>query len=126
MLELVRDEARSFKWLPAVIWAGIILFFSVLPGQCIPLAVGNFDKMAHFFEYSVFAVLMLKGMYRSGRFSFQKNDLFTLITGTLYGILIELLQQFVPGRTASAQDAISNLAGMVFGLILWKTILWRK
>lgn len=127
MLELVKKDSRVTAWVPAALWGGVILFFSLLPyGANIPLTVGGFDKMAHFFEYAVLSPLLLRAMHRSGWGPAPKIMLFTLISVTVYGILMELFQSFIPGRDASVSDALSNLAGAIFGIILWKTILWRK
>ncbi len=127
MLELVKKDSHVTAWVPAALWAGVILLFSLLPyGGNIPLTIGNFDKMAHFFEYAVLAPLLLKAMCRSGWVSVKKAVLFTLISASVYGILMELFQSFVPGRDASLSDALSNFSGVIFGIILWKTTLWRK
>ncbi|QCN97406.1 hypothetical protein D3093_19385 (plasmid) [Azospirillum argentinense] len=34
----------------------------------------------------------------------------------LHGILIEILQSFVPGRTASAEDALADAVGVALGI----------
>ncbi len=127
MFESVKKDSSVTAWVPAALWAGVILFFSLLPyGGNIPLTIGNFDKMAHFFEYAVLAPLLLRAMYRLGWVPIKRIMLFTLISVTVYGILMELSQSFVPGRDASLSDAVSNFAGAIFGTILWKTTLWRK
>ncbi|MDP8299974.1 MAG: VanZ family protein [Candidatus Tantalella remota] len=114
-------------WVIPVVWAGVVLFFSVLPYKGpIQLTVGYFDKMAHFFEYTVLAALLMRGVsYYS--ISFQaKSALFTLILGGGYGILMELVQRLVPGRDASMGDVGANVAGTVFGIILGRMVKWQK
>jgi VanZ family protein len=114
-------------WGIPVVWAGVILFFSVLPYKGpLQLTVGHFDKMAHFFEYTVFAAILMRSTsYYS--ISFQaKSALFTLILSGGYGILMELVQRLVPGRDASVVDAAANIAGTVFGIILGRMVRWQK
>ncbi|MFH1552969.1 MAG: VanZ family protein, partial [Candidatus Omnitrophota bacterium] len=85
---------------------------------CPPLAIGYFDKVAHFFEYAFLAALIVRSMRRTGRLSGMKISLFTLILSGGYGIVMELLQRFVPGRDASLYDVVANAAGTIFGIIL--------
>lgn len=42
---------------------------------------------------------------------------FAICTGTAYGILNEIFQMFLPYRTASVADALSNLLGLVLAQI---------
>ncbi len=127
MLSWVKDDRHVFAWAPTLIWCVIILFFAILPYRLHPpLTLGYFDKMAHFFEYTVLAVLIGKGLYGTGRGFSSRSILLTLILGSGYGILMELIQRFVPGRSAAVGDVLANVAGMVFGIILARLVLWRK
>lgn len=123
---LMEDKYIS-AWTPTLMWAVVILVFSILPYKThIPITVGHFDKMAHFFEYTVLAVLIARGLYGIGGDFTLRNLLLTLILGSGYGILMELVQHFVPGRDASAGDVAANIAGIVFGIILGRILLWQK
>ncbi|RKY42869.1 MAG: hypothetical protein DRP85_01530 [Candidatus Makaraimicrobium thalassicum] len=116
-----------FAWIPTFVWASVILVFSLLPyNRHLPLTVGYFDKVAHFFEYAVLALLMSRGMRGAGSFFFAKNFSFALILGGGYGIVMELAQHFVPGRAADIYDAAANIAGVICGVVLGELILWRK
>ncbi|MFH1553124.1 MAG: hypothetical protein ABID83_05785, partial [Candidatus Omnitrophota bacterium] len=80
MINRIKQEKPISAWTPIFIWACIILIFSVLPGKaCPPLAIGYFDKVAHFFEYAFLAALIVRSMRRTGRLSGMKISLFTLI-----------------------------------------------
>ncbi|AKB65786.1 hypothetical protein MSMAS_2590 [Methanosarcina mazei S-6] len=53
--------------------------------------------------------------------------------GTVYGILNEIFQSFLPYRTASVEDAVSNLIGLLLAQIFvilfvlaLKSVLNRK
>ncbi len=69
---------------------------------------------------------MTRAIYRVEGFSPLKNHLFTLILGSGYGIVMELMQRFIPGREASAGDVAANITGVVFGILLGRMMLWRK
>ncbi|MGB2630069.1 MAG: VanZ family protein [Candidatus Omnitrophota bacterium] len=115
-------------WTPAAAWALLILVLSIMPGEIIPdVEVAHSDKIAHFLIYTVLAVLMVRGYYYwSSNNIAPKIILFMLILGGGYGILMELVQRYVPGREPSLLDAASNLGGVFAGLILGKGVRWQK
>jgi hypothetical protein len=127
MLDWLKKENEFFAWVPTLMWGTVILVFSVLPYRILPaITVGHFDKMVHFFEYTVLAVLIGRGLYSTGKVFSTKNILLILILGGVYGILMELVQRFVPGRDASPGDIAANMAGIVFGILIGKLVLWQK
>jgi VanZ family protein len=128
MKRLLGEERRLFAWMPVILWASIILFFSVLPARKIPLiTVQYLDKAFHFFEFAILAFLMMRSLYRDIKHPLRENHvLFTLISGSAYGIVLELIQRFVPGRDMAAGDVVANIAGIVLGILLGKIIVWQK
>jgi VanZ family protein len=127
MFDWLKKENEFFAWVPTLMWGTLILVFSVLPYRMLPsITVGYFDKMAHFFEYTILAVLIGRGLYSTGKEFSTKNILLTLILGGVYGILMELVQRFIPGRDASPGDIAANMAGIVFGILIGKLVLWQK
>jgi VanZ family protein len=127
MINWLKQDNPVFAWIPLFIWASVLLLFSILPcdGQ-FQLTVGCFDKIAHFFGYAVLAVLIVRTIHRVWGLSPARNHLFTLISGSGYGIVMELMQRFIPGREASTGDVISDIAGVIVGIVLGKMMLWRK
>jgi VanZ family protein len=127
MFEWVEKDKKLYSWLPTMVWGGMILVASVVPFNAgISMTTGWFDKLAHFFEYAVLAMLISRGIFRTTSLKASRNILFTLISAGVYGIVLELLQQFVPGRDASVYDVGANMAGVVFGIIVGKLILWQE
>src|SRR5436853_6448862 len=43
------------RWLPPLLWAGVILVITSLPGSAVPSALAPYDKVVHFGMYGVFA-----------------------------------------------------------------------
>jgi len=99
-----------------------------MPSRDLPeMPVGNFDKIVHFSMYFVLSVLLMKAMYYHSRsLTGGKVFLFTLIIVGMYGILMELFQSFVPGRTPSLADVLANVAGILAANALRKVIICRK
>jgi len=118
---------RKFMWIPVFIWMGIIFLFAVLPCKNVPLAkVSHFDSVVHFAEYVILSGLVLRSFSLAGKVFNAKIVLFTLILAGGYGILLELVQCFVPERCASVSDIIFNFAGVIFGITVGKFVLWRR
>jgi VanZ family protein len=68
--------------------------------------VENGDKILHFFAFAVLAFLVDYAFPRS-RFGFSK-----IILLIIYGLGIEYVQSFLPYRSASAGDLLSDILGI--------------
>lgn len=124
----LKGENRLFAWMPVILWASVIFFFSALPARSVPLIAEPYlDEILHFLEYVLLAFLMMRALYRDVGHPFRgKHVLFTLISASAYGIVLELIQRFVPGRDAAVGDAVTNVAGIIFGILLGKIVVWQK
>jgi VanZ family protein len=97
-----------FTFILIAISIGIL---SLLPPKS-ALNLGSNDKISHFIAYFV---LSLNGLL-VWRIS---NKTFWLISAIIsYGLLLEFLQGFVPGRYTSLLDVIANTIGVLFGFII--------
>ncbi len=127
MFNWLKQDKSIYAWVPATMWMSVILLFSVLPfPDGLALVVSPFDKLIHFAEYAILALLIMGALYRSETATFEKNALFTLILAGGYGIVMELLQHFVPGRAMELYDMVADIVGVATGIILGKLVLWRK
>jgi VanZ family protein len=121
------------RWAPVIVWAAIISAFSthlftadntsrvivpilhwIFPSAS-PEALARMHffvrKSAHFIEYFVLSLLVLRGI-RGGR---RENHLawaaMALLAVALYASLDEFHQTFVPGRTAAVSDVVLDTTG---------------
>jgi VanZ family protein len=128
------------KWLPVLLWAGMIFYFStdtfssantspllkqliawLVPGITSPqiamveLAV---RKFGHWAEYLVLSVLLMRA-FNVGRpiHSAWRSSLWTLAIVLIAAISDELHQAFVPSRTAAVADVLIDLFGGVCGVV---------
>ena len=124
---------RLREWLPAILWAALISFAStdifseahtsqiILPilQSLLPHASAAtleqvhvfIRKSAHFTEYFIFSVLLLRGI-RVGRRGWQLRwALAALALAAGYSALDEFHQSFVPSRTASVWDSLLDTVG---------------
>jgi VanZ family protein len=97
------------RWLPVVLWAGVIFAFSSVPS--LGSGLGSWDlvlrKCAHATEYAILAALLLRA---TGSFAWA----FALTVA--YAAADEVHQTFVRGRHGSPVDVAIDAAGALVGL----------
>ena len=71
-----------------------------------PPPIVNGDKILHFFAFATLALLVDFAFPRN-RFGAAK-----IITLILYGLAIEVVQSFLPYRSASAADLLTDIVGI--------------
>jgi len=102
------------KWLPAIIWAGLIYFGSSLPGVSVSSnTVADFaaHKLVHLLEYFIFYILL----YRANGSFWQ-----SILTLVAFAIGDEIHQSYTPGRAAKFTDVLIDLGSGLAGAFLWK------
>ena len=104
-------------WLPVVLWAGLIFGLSSIPD--LGTGLGGWDtalrKIAHFCEYAVLGVLLLRALGR---------ELLAIPAGIAYAATDELHQHFVAGRHAAVRDVAIDAAGVLAGVLLLQSRAW--
>lgn len=111
--EIVSKKGIPYFWL-AVAYAILILIVSSIPNLKTPeLGFENQDKLYHFIEYSIFSALLFFALLNSNKNFLRKNVLLiSLLIGASFGILDELHQKFIPGRTADILDFTADFVGV--------------
>jgi VanZ family protein len=101
--------AMASRWLPVVVWAGVIFALSSIPS--LNSGLGTWDyvlrKCAHMTEYAILAVLVWRasGSYR-----------WAFAVAVAYACTDELHQTFVHGRHGSPVDVGIDAVGALVGL----------
>ncbi|MCP4423540.1 MAG: VanZ family protein, partial [Chloroflexi bacterium] len=84
------------RWLPPLVWMGIIFFVSGQAKTDVP-SFGGWDllvkKGGHFLAYALLAWLLLRAMGEA-----ERPYLYAFIITVLYAVSDEFHQTFVPGR----------------------------
>ena len=141
-------------WWPAIVWAVVISGFSTgaftadntahviipilhwlmpsLPPQSLSAIHYFIRKSAHFTEYFILSLLVLRGI-RAGRPGARFAwTLAVIAIVACYASLDELHQYFVPGRTAAVGDVLIDTSGGIAAqavaalLILWGQVRQRQ
>ncbi len=104
--------SRRAAYLPAVLW--MVMIFTLSSREKFPSAGGLSDRVApiaaHLFLYGVLSGLLLLATIFRGRMTF-KTALGIVVVSTLYGVIDEYHQSFVPGRDSSLFDVIVDAIG---------------
>jgi VanZ family protein len=98
----------------AIFWTVLILYLCLKNANEIKqIEIPNFDKIIHFVFHFVFTTLWF--LYLKKKFNSSNNInllAITLIISFVFGIAIELMQQyFTTTRTADVFDVLANLFG---------------
>jgi VanZ family protein len=116
---------KVLPFLPAALYYGLIFFLSSrshLPSISVP----NFDKLAHGAAFSVVGFLLAYGFFKSLHASLKIKILFVWLLGTGLGILDEIHQIFVRGRSSDPLDATADAIGVGLGILLYWLVVGRK
>lgn len=103
------------SWLPAIIVMLAILILAIIPGKTMisaGLGSDTYHVNGHFLFFSLLCFVVYKPLK-----SVPGAAIFTLV----YGIVIELIQLYVPNRACSLFDIFTDTMGTIISvLILWK------
>ena len=121
--------ARLARWLPALVWMGGIFWLSQQSKPLGQAASGVEAVVAHLGLYAGLGLLLVWALALDGsrRGAGGEEPAWVLASlafnlTVLYGVLDELHQAFVPGRTASEADlgldAVGALIGVGLALLL--------
>jgi len=105
-----------------IIWMLIILLLHSVTGENhTNVDLPHFDKFIHFGMFAFLSYLMVIGFSKQDRYSHLRFNapLFTLIIATVYAVLVESIQLFIPIRTFDLLDLVADLVGNVFGYYLF-------
>jgi len=104
---------RIPRWLPPLLWAGVILFATSVPPSLVPRRLSSYDKVVHFSMYGVLAMLLAR--YVLGGAVAVRAAIVTVACVTAFGAADEWHQKFIPGRSTEFADWVADSAGALFG-----------
>lgn len=106
-------------WLPVLLYAGLIFAGSSIQFPKAPVGIPGFDKIIHFFEYAILALLVYRACVNSPRPGLLQNRISISIIGSMiYAFSDELHQHFVPMRQMSLYDFLADALGACCAIIV--------
>lgn len=96
----------------------------LLPSESFPESeVLSYDKLAHIGVFTILSFLIARSFDRQ-KHSYMlktKNIQWALTISIVYSSSLELMQQFIPGRTTDMYDFAANTIGAIAGTIVFIT-----
>ena len=118
-------KKNIIAFIPALIWAGIIAFMSLLPHKKLPDSILTFsDKFMHAAIYWMLTLLFLFAFSLNTKTIIKSKSY--IVFGTisfLFGVLIEFLQAYLStNRSADWKDVVANCIGIFLAITTFKFI----
>jgi len=112
---------RIRHWLPALLWATIIFYFSAQ--ECAPQLTKEkgvqlaLQKIGHACEYAILAILLHGALHRGHNLGSRRAAILAALIAAGYGVTDEFHQSFVPGRFCMVYDMAIDATGGVLAMI---------
>lgn len=100
---------------PPVVYSGVLWWFSSQPRMLGPEVD---DKLAHVLAYALLGALWTRAWWFTTRQSMNQVAATSIALSAGYGVIDEVHQSFVPGRTASVADVLADGVGAISGTLL--------
>ena len=115
-MSISRGTATSLtsRWRPPLAWAGVILVATSWPSSSLGNQVTGADKVAHLGLYGVLGFLVARALLLPRR---RVVMVAALAWITVFAMLDEVHQHWIPGRDASIADWAADVLGATLGLL---------
>jgi len=104
----------------ALLWALAIFW-----GASARVEIGGYllfpqeDKLAHFIEFALLALLIHRAFYHSSRLSLARQAAkWAFIISVCYGGVLEVYQRYLPYRSCDIVDFLADCAGILAALFI--------
>lgn len=124
MFNFLERNKVLLVYLPLVFYWILLFTLTTLPTQSIP-AVGVNDKLEHTLAYFGLSFLLyLTLLFQKKSVMLKKYAmLFTLLIVVFYGVLDEVHQLLIPGRSCELLDFLADMLGGILGIVLLKILI---
>lgn len=117
-------QTRSQRFVPVILWGCLIFVLSSLPGSAYPKVTFPFaDKIVHAALYAPFGFWLVRSVWNPLQPLKATHFFLAYAVGMAYGLSDEIHQLFVPLRTCSLADWITDCIALIPGLIAWKILV---
>ncbi len=119
MFEYLERKKILLIYIPLAVYWTLLLVGTSLPADSVP-GFGIGDKLLHFFAYFVLTVLLSLTLLMQNKYHFLKEKyiLFSIIIASVYGLLDEIHQSYIPGRSNDILDWIADTLGAITAVLL--------
>jgi VanZ family protein len=119
LFKYLEKNKKYFVYAPLVVYWLILFIGTSLPAQTVP-QFGVKDKVEHFLAYMILTFLLSINFLIQDKIKIfrQKPFLFSFLLGSGYGVLDEVHQLIIPGRSCELLDLTADIIGSILGIIL--------
>lgn len=84
------------------------------------ISVGVSDKIEHFGAYGLLSIFLFLAIKFQDKFLLLTNypATFTILIASIYGVIDELHQLYIPGRSAEFYDWLADFTGSILAVII--------
>ena len=124
MFNFLERNKVLLVYLPLVFYWILLFTLTTLPTQSLP-AVGVNDKLEHTLAYFGLSFLLyLTLLFQKKSVMLKKYAmLFTILIVLFYGVLDEVHQLLIPGRSCELLDFLADMLGGVLGIVVIKILI---
>lgn len=126
LYNLFKAHKKIFIYIPLAFYWLVIFILTSLPGNSIPkLILGFSDKAKHLGAYLVLSFLLSFALHFQNKYRIlnKHSARFSFLIISIYGLLDEIHQIFVPGRYFEWLDFLSDIIGGVIGITISQWII---
>ncbi len=123
---MLKNNSFPRYHLPTLIWGIIIFVVSSIPSDKIPnIQIFGIDKLLHIFTFFIFGIFIYRSIYfsKGTKLSFTKIATYVILIIAIVGILDELYQGLIPGRSTDFFDLVADIIGGILSTYFAKKFL---
>lgn len=126
MFSFIERNRQYLINIPLIIYWLILFVLTSLPSSS-AITIGISDKIEHFGAYGLLSAVLYMNLFFQKKFELLKKypATFTLLIASIYGMLDEVHQLFIPGRSAEFLDWSADFLGSLLAVLIVKVILDR-
>ena len=127
MFKFLEKNKKLLVYTPLVAYWIILFIATTLPATSMP-SFGVVDKVNHLLAYFILAILLFLTLLFQQKvpLSLNKAAAYALIICSLYGMLDEVHQIFIPGRSAEFLDFLADACGALLGVLLMNYLVKKS
>ncbi len=124
MFSYLEKNKNRLVYLPLIVYWIVLFTATSIPEESVP-SFGVGDKVNHFSAYFILSILLYLTLSFQEKSVFVRSNavLLTALIILLYGVLDELHQMFIPGRSAELLDWLADAVGAICGILVISLLL---
>jgi len=127
LFKFLEKNKKLLVYTPLVVYWIILFGATTLPAASMP-SFGVVDKVNHLSAYFILAILLFLTLLFQQKIPLAKNRVaaYAFIICSLYGMLDEVHQIFIPGRSAEFLDFLADACGALLGVLLMNYLVKKS